>query len=111
PSSPSRTRACSTSCGNRFSSKPRLRRCCVSFQALRASWSPYSRPCLENAVRICEAKFGTMYRYNGDMFYPTAVLNPPPTLSEFLQQRGAFQPPSATPPPSPVADEKCGAQC
>jgi signal transduction histidine kinase len=52
---------------------------------------------LENAVRICEAKFGTMYRYDGDMFHPTAVLNAPPTLSEFLQQRGAFQPPSGTP--------------
>src|SRR4029453_8336166 len=52
---------------------------------------------LENAVRICEAKFGTMYRYDGDMFQPTAVLNAPPTLSEFLQQRGAFQPPSGTP--------------
>ena len=52
---------------------------------------------LENAVRICEAKFGTMYRYDGDMFHPTAVLNAPPTLSEFLKQRGAFQPPSGTP--------------
>jgi signal transduction histidine kinase len=31
------------------------------------------------------------------MFHPTAVLNAPPTLSEFLQQRGAFQPPSGTP--------------
>jgi GAF domain-containing protein len=50
-----------------------------------------------NAVRICGAKFGTMYRYDGDMFQPTAVLNAPPTLSKFLQQRGAFQPPSGTP--------------
>src|SRR6516225_3075451 len=58
---------------------------------------PVFEAILENAVRICEAKFGTMYRYNGDMFYPTAVLNAPPTLSEFLQQRGAFQPPSGTP--------------
>jgi len=58
---------------------------------------PVFQAMLENAVRICEAKFGTMYRYNGDMFYPTAVLNAPPTLSEFLQQRGAFQPPSGTP--------------
>src|SRR5262249_13754071 len=41
---------------------------------------------LENAVRMCEAKFGTMYRYDGDMFHPTAVLNAPAALSEFLQQ-------------------------
>src|SRR5262249_4868966 len=58
---------------------------------------PVFQAMLENAVRICEAKFGTMYRYDGDMFHPTAVLNAPPTLSEFLQQRGAFQPPSGTP--------------
>jgi two-component system, NtrC family, sensor kinase len=58
---------------------------------------PVFQAMLENAVRICEAKFGTMYRYDGDMFHPTAVLNAPPILSEFLQQRGAFQPPSGTP--------------
>src|SRR5262249_37393631 len=58
---------------------------------------PVFQAMLENAVRICEARFGTMYRYDGDMFYPTAVLNAPPALSEFLQQRGAFHPPSGTP--------------
>jgi transcriptional regulator with GAF, ATPase, and Fis domain len=58
---------------------------------------PVFQAMLENAVRICEAKFGTMYRYDGDMFHPTAVLNAPPLLSEFLQQRGAFRPPSGTP--------------
>jgi two-component system, NtrC family, sensor kinase len=58
---------------------------------------PVFETMLENAVRICEAKFGTMYRYDGDMFHPAAVLNAPPTLSEFLQQRGAFKPPSGTP--------------
>jgi signal transduction histidine kinase len=58
---------------------------------------PVFQAMLENAVRICEAKFGTMYRYDGDMFHPTAVLNAPPPLSEFLQQRGAFQPSSGTP--------------
>src|SRR5262249_7114619 len=58
---------------------------------------PVFQAMLENALRICEAKFGTMYRYDGDMFHPTAVLNAPPALSGFLQQRGAFQPPSGTP--------------
>jgi two-component system NtrC family sensor kinase len=58
---------------------------------------PVFQTMLANAVRICEAKFGTMYRYDGDMFHPAAVLNAPPTLSEFLQQRGAFKPPSGTP--------------
>src|SRR5262249_6511674 len=36
---------------------------------------PVFQAMLENAVCICEAKFGTMYRYDGDMFQPTAVLN------------------------------------
>jgi two-component system, NtrC family, sensor kinase len=58
---------------------------------------PVFNAMLANAVRICEAKFGTMYRYDGDMFHPAAMLNAPLTLSEFLQQRGAFQPPSGTP--------------
>src|ERR1700746_547523 len=35
---------------------------------------PVFQAMLENAVRICEAKFGTMYRYDGDMFHPAAVL-------------------------------------
>jgi GAF domain-containing protein len=58
---------------------------------------PVFQAMLENAVRICEAKFGTMYRYDRDKFHPTAVLNAPPPLSEFLRQRGGFQPPSGTP--------------
>jgi two-component system NtrC family sensor kinase len=58
---------------------------------------PVFQAMLENAMRICQAKFGTMYRYDGDMFHPTAVLNAPPTLSAFLQRRGAFQPSSGSP--------------
>src|SRR5207302_5751084 len=47
---------------------------------------PVFQAMLANAVRICEAKFGTMYHYDGDMFHPTAMLSAPPTLSEFVQQ-------------------------
>jgi len=35
---------------------------------------------LENAVRICEAKFGVLYRYDGKLFHPECpsenILNP-----------------------------------
>src|SRR5262249_57199577 len=47
---------------------------------------------LQNAVSICEAKFGTMFRFDGDVAYPVAMLNLPPALDEYLRQRGRRQP-------------------
>src|SRR5256886_13974023 len=32
---------------------------------------------LENAVRICEAKFGVLYRYDGKLFHPEALVGAP----------------------------------
>jgi GAF domain-containing protein len=52
------------------------------------------RSMLENAVRICNAKFGTMFRFDGDAFHPMAMLNTPPALTNFLQRRGRFVPES-----------------
>ena len=49
---------------------------------------------LENATRICEAKFGVMYRYENDAFYPAAMLNAPPRYVHFLWARGRFLPQS-----------------
>ena len=51
---------------------------------------------LENATRICEAQFGTLFNYDGRLFHPAAVRNAPPALLEFYQQRGSFQPPPGT---------------
>ena len=47
---------------------------------------------LENATRICAAKFGTMFRFDGDAFHPMAMVNTPPALTNFLQRRGRFVP-------------------
>jgi GAF domain-containing protein len=47
---------------------------------------------LENATRVCNAKFGTMFRFDGDAFHPMAMLNTPPALTNFLQRRGKFVP-------------------
>src|SRR5262249_35564913 len=47
---------------------------------------------LQNAVSICEAKFGVMFRFEGDVAYAVAMLNLPPTLDEYLRQRGRRQP-------------------
>ena len=52
---------------------------------------------LENATRICEAKFGVMYRYENGALHLAAMLNAPEALAEFLRQRGSFQPPATTP--------------
>ncbi len=47
---------------------------------------------LENAVRICEAKFGCLFRYDGEMFHLTAAINTPPELAKFQKNRGPFKP-------------------
>jgi GAF domain-containing protein len=53
---------------------------------------PVFQAMLEKAVRICEAKFGVMFRFDGDTAYAVAMLNLPPTLDEYLRQRGRRQP-------------------
>jgi signal transduction histidine kinase/integral membrane sensor domain MASE1 len=53
---------------------------------------PVFRAILENAVRICEAKFGVLFLHEDGTFNPTAMLGVPPALGEFLIERGAFRP-------------------
>jgi signal transduction histidine kinase len=52
---------------------------------------------LENALRICEADFGTIYRYDGALFHTQASRNEPADLVEFRKQRGAFVPVAGQP--------------
>jgi GAF domain-containing protein len=58
---------------------------------------PVFQTMLANAVRICDAKFGILFRYNNEKFNATALLGAPPALAEFHRQRGSFQPPAGTP--------------
>ena len=51
---------------------------------------------LENATRLCEAKFGILYTYQNDLFHPVAHRSTPTALLEFLNQRGPFRPPRGT---------------
>src|SRR5262249_12403571 len=44
---------------------------------------PVFQAMLENAVRICEAKFGVLYRYDGKLFHPEALVGVPQALVEF----------------------------
>ena len=58
---------------------------------------PVFNAMLENATRICEAKFGTLYRYDGGAFHPVTFHKVPSSLADFLRQRGSFVPPARTP--------------
>src|SRR5262249_28496002 len=53
---------------------------------------PVFQGVLENATRLCGAKFGVMFYYEDGALRPAAELNVPTTFSEFIRQRGPFQP-------------------
>jgi signal transduction histidine kinase len=53
---------------------------------------PVFQTILENAVRICEAGFGTLFRFDGGMFHYAASHGTPPALVEFQRQRGPSLP-------------------
>jgi GAF domain-containing protein len=53
---------------------------------------PVFRAMLENAVRICDAKFGTLFRYDGGFLHLGAGTGTPPGLAEFQRRRGPFRP-------------------
>ena len=40
------------------------------------------RTILENATRICNANFGNLFRFDGEIFYPAAQFNTPAALLE-----------------------------
>jgi GAF domain-containing protein len=59
----------------------------------RGELEPVFDAMLANAVRICEAKFGVLFRYHdGSEFYPAAWVGVPPAYEENLRQRGSFRP-------------------
>jgi len=53
---------------------------------------PVFKSMLDNAIRICEAKFGTLFRYDGEMFHMAAQFGTPAQFAEFQRRRGAFTP-------------------
>jgi len=46
---------------------------------------------LEKAVRICDAKFGNIYRWDGEVFQVVAMHNTPPAFAE-LRRRTPYRP-------------------
>ena len=77
PSSPSRTRGCSTNCANRWSSRRRPPRCCNVIASSPGELEPVFDAMLENAVRICDAGFGTLFRFDGKLFHSVASFGTP----------------------------------
>ena len=47
---------------------------------------------LENAIRVCEAKFGILFRVDGENHQFAAEVGTPAEYSEFQRQRGPFTP-------------------
>src|SRR5262249_5289695 len=53
---------------------------------------PVFQATLEKATRICGAKFGILFRYEGGAFHPAAMANVPPAFADFLDRQGSFAP-------------------
>jgi hypothetical protein len=45
---------------------------------------PVFRAVLKNATRICGAKFGVLFRFEGGLFHPAALLDVPPAFRQNL---------------------------
>jgi len=52
---------------------------------------PVFQAMLEKATRLCEAKFGTLYLYDGDAFHTASLYNAPPAYAE-NRKRGPIRP-------------------
>ena len=53
---------------------------------------PVFQAMLENAIRICEAKFGHLILFEGDLCRIAAAVNMPPALAKAFGQHGIFEP-------------------
>ena len=53
---------------------------------------PVFQAMLENAIRICDAKFGTLFSFDGELARRIASVGTPATLVEFQLKRGPFKP-------------------
>ncbi len=54
--------------------------------------APVFQAMLENATRICDAKFGTLFRFDGELFHRVAGTGTPAALVELQTSRGPFRP-------------------
>ena len=52
---------------------------------------PVFQAMLQNATRICEATFGTLFRFDGQIYHLAAQFGTPPEFAELQRRRGPFQ--------------------
>src|SRR5512144_1818601 len=52
---------------------------------------PVFHAMLDKAVRVCDAKFGTLFRYDGEFLHLAAGTGTPPAFAEFQRRRGPFR--------------------
>jgi two-component system, NtrC family, sensor kinase len=52
---------------------------------------PIFEAMLAHATRICEAKFGSLYLYDGENYHTAVQHNPPPALAELRRQTPVFR--------------------
>jgi len=57
---------------------------------------PVFQAVLQNAVRICEAKFSSLFLYDGERFRVGALHNAPAAFAEFRRREPVFRPPPGT---------------
>ena len=53
--------------------------------------APVFEAIITNATRLCDAKFGNLFRYDGDAFYFAADVGTPPALADYVRRPGPFK--------------------
>ena len=113
PSSPSRTRGCSTSCASaptisakRWSSRPRPSRCSRSSPARPANWSRCSRPCWRTRRASARPSSATCVCCEGDGFRVAALHGAPPAYRRDARSGAAVPADGRTAPLGRVAEDR-----
>ena len=91
PSSPSRIRGCSTNCVRSLQQQTATADVLKVISSSPGELEPVFQAMLENAVRICEASFGVLFRNEDGAMRAAAMVGVPPAFAEFWQ-RGPQRP-------------------
>ena len=89
-SSPSRTRDCSSELRESLQEQTATSEVLQVISSSPGDLQPVFASMLEKAVRICDAKFGNIFRWDGDALHLVATHNTPPALAE--ARRSPFRP-------------------
>ena len=85
PSSPSRTRGCSTSCANRCSSRPPPPTCSRSSAARPSIFRSVLQTLVESAARLCDADKATITRQKDGVFFRAEAYGFSPEFIDYVR--------------------------